>query len=281
MSKVTTYVMGGAANQMFQFAAGYALAKKRNAELFVDRSRFDDNSGEFRMYSLGLFQGTNSIPSRRPDGTEYLIKEPGLPYNPSLFENISADADVWIFGYWQTEKYFAEYKKELKEIFQPYEWNWSNRSQETLNHILEAGSRSVFLTVRRTDYVNNPYHGILDMDYYNTALDTIASKVGGNLTVFVFSDEPEWCEANLKLEYRQVIAGNFDRTIKPHLGREDVELYLMRNCQHAVLANSSYSWWGSWLGKSDESGLVVAPKQWFLSDKADSRDIVPERWIRL
>lgn len=279
--RVTTYLMGGCANQMFEYAAGYALAKKRNAELFVDRSRFDEGSGEFRMYSLGLFQGTDRVPSRRPDGSEYLIKEPGLPYNPGLFENIPADADVWMYGYWQTEKYFAEYKKDLKDIFRAKVNGVAPpKTFSILLQIMDAGSSSVFLTIRRTDYVNNPYHGVLGMGYYNAALDLIASKVG-NIKVFIFSDDPEWCQENLALKYPHVVAGNFDRTVKPHLGREDVELLLMRNCQHAVLANSSYSWWGAWLGKADESGIVVAPKQWFLSEKADSRDIVPERWIKI
>lgn len=279
--RVTAYLMGGCANQMFEYAAGYALAKKRNAELFVDRSRFEEGTGEFRMYSLGLFQGTERVPSKRPDGSEYLIKESGLPYNPALFENIPADADVWMYGYWQTEKYFVEYKEDLKRIFTPKkEEDWPLTTYFRLKQIREAGSSSVFLTVRRTDYVNNPFHGVLGMDYYNAALDLIASKVG-SLRVFIFSDEPEWCQENIKLKYPHVVAGNFDRTVKPHLGREDVELFLMRNCQHAVMANSSYSWWGAWLGKADQDGIVVAPKRWFLSDNADPRDIVPERWLRV
>ena len=81
---------------------------------------------------------------------------------------------------------------------------------------------------------------------------------------------------------RTTIAGNFDRTVEHHLGREDAELYLMRLCRHAIMANSSYSWWGGWLGADIKAGMVIAPKNWFgPAFKEDPRDIVPGRWIRL
>jgi hypothetical protein len=139
----------------------------------------------------------------------------------------------------------------------------------------------VFVTVRRTDYVGNPHHVVLPMDYYRQAAALIATKVS-DPEFFVFSDEPEWCEANFKLPYRTTIAGNFDRTIEQHLGREDAELYLMRLCGHAIMANSSYSWWGGWLGADITGGIVIAPKTWVgPAFKEDPRDIVPGRWIRL
>src|SRR4029077_14429704 len=100
------------------------------------------------------------------------------------------------------------------------------RSCTTEQAILRAGKRSVFVNVRRTDYVGNPYHVVLPMDYYGKAAALIGVKVPDPV-FFVFSDESEWCEVNFKLPYQTVIAGNFHRTVK-HLGREDAELYLMR-----------------------------------------------------
>src|SRR5229473_2861580 len=147
--------------------------------------------------------------------------------------------------------------------------------------ILDAGERSVFVHVRRTDYVGNPYHVVLPMDYYREAAALIAAKVHDPV-FFIFSDDPEWCEANFKLPYHTTIAGNFDRTVEHHLGREDAELYLMRQCGHAIMANSSYSWWGAWLGADIKGGIVIAPKSWIgPAFKDDARDIVSARWMRL
>jgi hypothetical protein len=100
--------------------------------------------------------------------------------------------------------------------------------------------------------------------------------------VFVFSDEPNWCHENLKLQYPFHVAGTYDRTVKGHLGREDGELFLMSMCKNAVLANSTFSWWGAWLGDPGRKGVVIAPKKWFgpLSNE-DARDIVPNRWISI
>ena len=174
------------------------------------------------------------------------------------------------------EKYFKNIRNILCDTFIPRQPLTAIGTQ-TEKQILDAGKRSVFLTIRRTDYVSNGFHGVLSMDYYDKALKIIASQVE-NPIIFVFSDEPEWCKENIKLPYEMIVAGNYDMTTKNHLGREDEELWLMKLCKHAIMANSSYSWWGAWL---NDTGIITAPKQWFLSTEKDPRDIVPERWIKI
>ena len=138
----------------------------------------------------------------------------------------------------------------------------------------------MFLTIRRTDYLNNDYHGVLPMAYYLKAAEIIAGRVP-DPCFFVFSDDPDWVTEHFRLPYRTVVAGNFDRTVKGHLGREDSELWLMRQCRHAIMANSSYSWWGAWLNP-EQDRTVIAPKQWFLDAPGmDTRDLIPDRWIRI
>ena len=185
-----------------------------------------------------------------------IIREEEFPYNPALFEN--APRKCSLVGYWQCEKYFFGLRDELRERLLPRE-PLPARSIATERAILDAGERSVFVHVRRTDYVGNPYHVVLPMDYYREAAALIAAKVPDPV-FFIFSDDPEWCEANFKLPYHTTIAGNFDRTVEHHLGREDADLYLMRLCGHAIMANSSYSWWGAWLGADIKGGMVIAPK---------------------
>jgi hypothetical protein len=153
---------------------------------------------------------------------------------------------------------------------------------KTWELILEAGPRSTFLTVCRTDYTKNDFHGVLGLDYYRKALEIVSAKV--DPIVFVFSDEPEWCEENFlgKFQYPMFVCGNYDRTTATHLGREDEELTLMRCCHNAIMANSSYSWWGAWLGADEKGGTVIAPRNWFGSESnEDPRDICPDRWIKI
>jgi hypothetical protein len=274
---VTSSLMGGCANQIFQYATGLALARRLRVELKLDVSWYETATpNQPRMYSLGLFKGVDARMVRSLLGQ--IIREEGFSYQPELFEN--APRKCSLVGYWQCEKYFFELRDELRERLQPRK-PLPARSAATERAILDAGERSVFVTVRRTDYVGNPYHVVLPMEYYREAAALVAAKVP-DPTFFVFSDDPEWCEANFRLPYQTRIAGNFDRTEGHRLGRDDADLYLMRLYGHASMANSSFSWWGAWLGADIKGGMVIAPKSWFGPACKDvPRDIVPGRWIRL
>ena len=260
---------------MFQYAAGLALAEHVGTELHIDDSRYDQGN-EWRMYSLGLFKGCTE--RRVKAGSGRIIVEQGMPYNPDFFA--CGTKNCTIRGYWQTEKYFANLRAKLRAKFSPGS-PLHERELATLERIKREGPKPVFLTVRRTDYVGNDFHGLLPMSYYLGAAEMIASRIT-DPKFFVFTDDVEWCEREFRLPYRMEIAGNFDRTVKPHLGREDAELWLMSWCAHAVMANSSYSWWGAWLGADNHGGIVVAPKNWFgPKGTEDARDIVPERWVKI
>jgi hypothetical protein len=274
---VTSYLMGGCANQIFQYATGLALARRLGVNLKLDVSWYETATpNQPRMYSLGLFKGVNARVVHSLWGQ--VIREEGFPYQPVLLEN--APRKCSLVGYWQCEKYFFGLRDELRERLLPRD-PLPARSIATERAILDAGERSVFVHVRRTDYVGNPYHVVLPMDYYREAAALIAAKVH-DPAFFIFSDDPDWCEANFKLPYRTTIVGNFNQTVEHHLGREDADLYLMRLCGHAIMANSSYSWWGGWLGADIKGGIIIAPKSWVgPACKDDPRDIVPDRWIRL
>lgn len=281
---ITTCLQGGCGNQLFQFAMGYAQAIRFKTDLQLDITRFDNDP--MRQYSLGLFRGVTQPLVRHVEPTIY---EDGMPMNWWMLWNSNSedripghlDSNSCLKGYWQTEKYFIHLRTELQMIFKPKQ-RITFSGARTIDKIMKAGKRSVFLTVRRTDYVNNDFHGMLGMDYYLKALALIENRVEPH--VFVFSDEPEWVRENFKIPYEMTVAGNFDRTVQGHLGREDEELYLMSQCRHAVMANSSYSWWGAWLSEHEgqPDRIVIAPNAWFgPASKEDARDIVPDRWIRI
>lgn len=265
------YLQGGMGNQMFQYAMARAEAIRLGAELKLNINSFDKDS--MRRYSLGLWKG---VMAPEVSETAEIVQEQGLPYNPEVLQKVTKDS--MLVGYWQCEKYFHLIRYLLLDEFVPKQ-PLTIRGQETLKHILRARERSVFLTIRRTDYTKTDFHGVLPLDYYRKALAIVAKFI--DPIVFVFSDEPEWCEQNLRFPYTTFIAGNYDRTTKEHLGREDEELWLMRHCHHAIMANSSYSWWGAWLGADRSGGLVIAPNQWFYKASEDPRDICPDRWLKI
>lgn len=270
---ITIRLMGGMGNQMFQYAMGRASALAHDTNLSLEVSSFDNDP--MRSYSLGLWKGIKA-PITKDPGDGLILKEEGMPYNLNLIYRIANNSYLW--GFWQTEKYFSNIRQILQDEFLPKSPPTPN-ALLTQQQILTSGYRSVFLTVRRTDYTKSDYHGILPMEYYLEACKIIANKVE-DPHFFVFSDEPEWVKQHFKLPYEMTIGGNFDQTTNKHLGREDEELWLMSQCKHAVMANSSYSWWGAWLNPSYDR-IVIAPKRWFLNSNEDPRDIVPERWLRI
>lgn len=263
-------LQGGMGNQMFQYAMARAASIRLKTDLFLNTRRFNNDSLG-RRYSLGLWEGIKEYP--RNDEPHPII-ENGLPYNKEILNLIHKDSSI--IGYWQSEKYFFEIADLLRKEFTPKQ-PMTRHGLITQQLIREAGDASTFLTVRRTDYLTSDFHGILSSEYYAKALEIIATKVTPK--IFVFSDDPDWCKFNLNLPYPFIVAGNFDRTTKHHIGREDEELTLMKQCKNAVMANSSYSWWGAWL--NPDPGIIVAPKTWFLSTQEDPKDIVPDRWMRV
>ena len=274
---VTSYLMGGCANQIFQYATGLALARRLGVGLKLDVSWYETaTSSQPRMYSLGLFKSVDAPVIRRLYGQ--IIREQEFTYKPALFEN--APRKCSLVGYWQSEKYFFHLRDELRGQLEPGQpLTPVHRNIERL--IAAAGNRAVLLHVRRSDYVGNPFHVVLPPEYYREAVALVAAKVPEPV-FFIFSDEPQWCRANLKLHHEMVIAEDPDGTDTGCPARDDATLWLMRQCRHAIIANSSFSWWGAWLGADVDDGVVIAPKIWVgAASNQDPRDIIPSRWVRL
>lgn len=184
------------------------------------------------------------------------------------FERISRP--VYLVGYWQTEKYFA--------------WNRARLLQDIqLVDPLAAGTplldlirttNSVALHLRRGDYVTNSaaaqFHGLCDMAYYQAAVAALKDRLA-DMHIFVFSDEPDWARENLKFD----VPAHFVDANGADKGHIDLEL--MSQCRHHVIANSSFSWWGAWRSQSPDQ-LVYAPRRWFRDPGTDTSDVIPSRW---
>jgi hypothetical protein len=149
----------------------------------------------------------------------------------------------------------------------------NERSLELLNDI--KNTNSVMLNVRRTDFVNNAFHGTMDVDYYSRAISIINEKVE-NPKYFIFSDDIEWCKENLNNIDNSVIV---DHSYKGDRFGEYLEL--MKNCKHYIIPNSSFAWWSAYLSENKDK-VVIAPKRWLLNEDLIV-DIVNKKlnWIEI
>lgn len=252
--RVVVALIGGLGNQMFQRAFGLALGTSER-EIYYNIDRCAD-------YSLSYFE---NLPLSGAMDTK--IFEENLSYNESYLH--TTKAPCMVLGFWQSEKYFANVADRIRQIF-----SFKAPSTDAVSQLVSAVQEpdSTFLHVRRGDYVNlQHYHGMPSLEYYTGAVRLIR-EAHPSAKVFVFSDDRSWCRENLPSDF--IIVDGTDKF-------ED--LHLMSLCQHAILANSSFSWWGAWLGDARPERTVVAPKIWFAMQnlQQNSQDLIPDRWIRL
>ena len=179
-------------------------------------------------------------------------------------------------GKLKKEKYFknieANIRKEftLKNLLTSESTKWQEKIRQTKN--------SVSLHIRRGDYVQdaktNAFHGTCNLEYYKNALQKIVDKIGNTeIEIFIFSDDIEWAKENLKFPYPTNFVSN-----SQILDYE--EMYLMSLCQHNIIANSTFSWWGAWLNKNSAK-IVIAPKQWSVKKSSDGLNILPKEWLQI
>ncbi|MCX7303129.1 MAG: alpha-1,2-fucosyltransferase [Hyphomicrobiales bacterium] len=273
-------------NQMFQYAAGRALALRSGSSFQLD-CRHLDSAGS-PPYGLGHFNIERALssgrlpPERKGQRIRYnvwlklklppqLLREKHARFDERLLAPLT---DVFLDGYWQSERYFADAADTIRVDFQ----FTTLPDLQNARHLERISAvRAVSLHVRRGDYLRpevQAQFGSPTLKYYRDAVDLIASNIDAEPVVYVFSDDPEWVRDNLILPFEtRVMAHN-----GPDKNYEDMRL--MSACRHHVIANSSFSWWGAWLNASPDK-IVVAPKQWFVDPRIDNPDITPDSWLRL
>jgi hypothetical protein len=284
MNQVIIALDGGLGNQMFQYAAGRALALRSGARILLDARNI--HAQGLRTYGLGEFALGGEIsllaagkPPRNGrlgrmwawlTGAPPTFREAGFPFD----ERISRlGADVRLEGYFQSERYFADATDVIRRDFTPRD---TLRAQiETLADSLLPDGASVSIHVRRGDYASPAImatHGLLAADYYDRALRLVAERAGAT-TPCVFTDDPAWVRAHLRLPTET-------RFISEHTQAPLQDLMLMSRCSHHITANSSFSWWGAWLDPSPNK-VVVTPSQWFQATHGlDTRDLRPAGWLQ-
>lgn len=260
---VTNYLEGGLGNQMFQVAHGYALARKYNKIFVMDRSvtKVFENRD---VYWDTVFQPVKDFPTSKPKFEE--VSESGFAYE----EKPEPVTSTQYKGYFQSPLYFNEYREEIIDIFTRGRIETIKLSDDPKE---DYKCPTVSLHVRRTDYVqHSDFHTNQGSDYYKNAIQAIQEKLDVNrLEIIVFSDDPEWCRQNLVSEFEPHLVSVKD------LGKDYEDLYRMTLCEHHIIANSSFSWWGSYLDR--KGGFTVAPQKWFEDESTDWSTIYMPDWI--
>jgi hypothetical protein len=182
--------------------------------------------------------------------------------------------DVYLEGYWGSEKYFKDIEAIIRrELTVKTEPSPINRAMA--EHICQAPAVSIH--IRRGDFISNPitqkFHGVCSLEYYSKAADMIAGMVE-RPHFFVFSDDPQWAQDNLKLEYPITFVTHNSMD-------EDYEdLRLMSLCKYHIIANSTFSWWGAWLSRASDK-IVYAPRYWLNDSSLNTSDVIPNGWIKI
>jgi hypothetical protein len=302
---IITRLQGGLGNQMFQYAAGLALAEHRRTVLKLDVSWFREYAEHeaHNRYALSCFNITEQFATqeevdrvagvkltrlerwsvafakrlhfyryaRRHIGPSHIHYE--TREAPERFFN--APDPTYLYGMWQSERYFASVGNLLRLHF-----SFRYPPQPAVSAIAERIRRegpSVAVHFRRGDYVHNTAFnerlGVLSADYYERAIARIREQFP-DATLFIWSDDIE----AVSREFRPPGSHVFVRTTQPWHSFDDMRL--MSACDHAIISNSTFAWWAAWLNPSP-SKIVIAPKLWRRSAPEEWRQAIPENWVAL
>ena len=281
-------VHGGLGNQMFQYALYYSM-KKKGIDAYLDTETFFlNNTKDFLAYHLDIFDihydempkgvFSNYIRDENNLIHKFIRRLPFFPgyygeketskFDPNVF---SLKGNKYLEGYWQSSKYFEDSIDELKSVF-TYKGDFSDTNINYRDEMIN--SESVSIHIRRGDYLKLPqYQNICSEDYYLRAINYIKTIVHSPV-FFVFTNDIEWSKQFFRDNSEKVIfvTGN-------DVQHSYMDMILMSYCRHHIMANSSFSWWGSMLSHNKTTGITIAPQKWI--NNAPTPDIWCSSWIIL
>lgn len=281
---IATTLFGGMGNQMFIYAMARAMALKNGVSAsfnIVDGFKYDflyKRQLELKHFCLDLPVKNNILLFSIPFG-HYIHKisdKIGIHLLKPNYKYIKENADlhfqeeltlcqyknVYLEGYWQSPMYFSGFEEIIHDDFQIK----TSIPKETLDeweYLKATGKTLVFVGVRRYQEAigKNCPLTVCNANFYNEAMRKMKEKIDDPLFV-IFGEQKEWAEANLSSQHKKYF-------IKKKSGELSAisDLFLMRNCHHAIISNSTYYWWGAWLQVKDQSKhYVIAPDNFINPD---------------
>lgn len=282
---------GGLGNQMFQYATGFALALKNKTQQKIDISNYDHVTRDTpRKFALNVFNISSPIAlSEEISGvsSKGFLSKLGNLINQKIFRNyyldfhpdflnkignkITLGKNIYLEGIFQSEKNFSEFTPQIQKEF-TFKKELFDEKVKQLSEVLQKED-SVSIHIRRGDYIHdkktNKYHGVCPIEYYQEAINLIKEKVS-KPTFYIFTDDEKWVTENFPF-YTNISKNHF---------KDYEEMYLMSQCKHNIIANSSFSWWGAWLNKNSAK-IIIAPKKWVNKRPNPHPNVIPETWIKI
>jgi len=263
---------GGIGNQLFQFAMARALGERLGAPLVFELSGLTHTRATVRRFELGLFNlgiPISTMEEAVQGPIVVQVTERTRGFHPEVMR-IGPSGCLVLSGLWHSERYFAHAEVTIRRelSFGPGMESEYSRAIRSCN--------AVALHVRRGDYLQpfSRQFAVLSPAYYHQAVERLAAGLQ-RPHFFIFSDDPDWCEQNLDIRHAHTVIrgpGTPD-------DRTGEDLWLMHLCRHFIIANSTYSWWGAWLGTAADK-QVCAPHEWYRDDpdRRLTRDLLPPSW---
>lgn len=295
MSKVIARVYGGLGNQLFCYAAARRLALATSSELVLDDvSGFEHDYVYQRHYQLDHFNIScrKATPAERlepmararrylkrkinrllPFGARSYIQQEGMDFDARLL-GIKPQGVLYLEGYWQGEAYFKDIEPALREDLR------IKSPTDEKNLDMSARIRACTAVAVHVRFFDMPgEQGVTNApgDYYTRAVAKMEELVPGS-HYFVFSDQPDSARACIPVSDDRITCVSHNRGD----AQAYADLWLMTQCQHFIIANSTFSWWGAWLSTSSEK-QVIAPGYKKLEGKAwwGFDGLLPQQWIKL
>jgi len=264
--EITGHLMGGIGNLLFILATCYDLSKKYKSTLKFYTKMWNDSKRK-NIIKYNMFKNFK-LDSNTIRNYKITYRE-----NNFFYDTIHLDSRInnCIYGYFQSYKYFESCKTEfIKMLHNPY-----SKIIESVIHKYKQNNNNnnntltpVSIHVRRTDYLFLSHiHLNLDMKYYLNAISHFSTE---NTIFIIFSDDVKFIqnEPLFKNLPHKIIIDNPD---------DEYCFWLMSACTHNIIANSSYSWWASYVNSNPDK-LVIAPERWFgpSGPQHKIRDIIPD-----
>lgn len=268
-------ITGGLGNQMFQYAYYYSLKCEKRFTYYY-AAPYNRHNGYELQRVFGISKNSllslylRFLKKLKP----YVLKNADTSWGNFIERPTTKKIIVYHSGYWQCERYFKKVEDKLRKIFSFSTDNLSDKNLTILKSI--RATQSVSIHIRRGDYYSDKgAHDLLgnvcSMNYYLEAIKKIKTLLKCKITLFVFSDEPDWFRNNFSFAGVNYVDWN--------KGKDSwIDMFLMSNCNHNIIANSSFSWWGAWLNNNAHK-KIIAPRKWF--NHIDHCDILPEKWIKI
>jgi hypothetical protein len=257
---ITSYLMGGLANQMFQISKAKTEGFINNIPVYFEPKSFTPMDGnEVNVYVNNIFRNIvfkiNLTPQKRFD-------EPSFSYNNVDY---SYDTSVMFNGYYQSSKNFKNYSENIKNLFLPTE---EFKEKLMIMYPLIFEKNSVSIHIRRGDYLRiSDILPVIDKSYIDKAL----KYIGKYSNVFVFTNDKDWAEKNLDYDKCTIVTDLDDYE----------DLWAISLCNHNIMSNSSFSWWGSYLNENKDKKVCV-PSIWFgPNGEKKYEDIYEPEWKKI